>query len=63
LKYKLDLAGIQEFQWNRGGTEPAGEYTFFYIKKNKKHELDRYRFIFVDKRLRGLSLLVVGCHA
>jgi hypothetical protein len=28
-KYKLDLAGIQEVRWDRGGTEPAGEYTFF----------------------------------
>jgi exonuclease III len=29
-KYKLDLVGVQEVRWDRGGTEPAGEYTFFY---------------------------------
>jgi hypothetical protein len=29
-KYKLDLAGVSEVRWDRGGTEPAGEYTFFY---------------------------------
>jgi exonuclease III len=25
-KYKLDLVGVQEVRWDRGGTEPAGEY-------------------------------------
>jgi hypothetical protein len=29
-KYKLDLVGVQEVRWGRGGTEPAGDYTFFY---------------------------------
>jgi hypothetical protein len=31
-KYKLDLMGVREFRWEGGGTEPAGEYTFFYGK-------------------------------
>jgi hypothetical protein len=39
-KYKLDLVGVQEVRWDRGGTEPAGQYTFFYGKGNKNHELD-----------------------
>jgi hypothetical protein len=34
-KYKLDLVGAQEVRWDRGGTEPAGEYTFFYGKGNR----------------------------
>jgi hypothetical protein len=25
-KYKIDLVGVQEVSWDRGGTEPAGEY-------------------------------------
>jgi exonuclease III len=25
--YKLDLVGVQEVRWDKGGTEPAG---FFY---------------------------------
>jgi exonuclease III len=29
-KYKVDLLGVQEVRWSGGGTEPAGEYTFFY---------------------------------
>jgi hypothetical protein len=24
-KYKLDLVGVQEVRWNKGGTEPAGD--------------------------------------
>jgi hypothetical protein len=36
-KYKLDLVGVQEVGWDRGGTEPAGEYTFFYGKENENH--------------------------
>jgi hypothetical protein len=34
-KYKLDLEGVQEVRWDRGGTEPACEYTFFYGKGNE----------------------------
>jgi hypothetical protein len=37
--YKLDLMGVQEVTWGRGGTEPAGEYIFFYGKGNENHEL------------------------
>jgi hypothetical protein len=36
-KYKLDLVGVQEVRWDRGGTEPAEEYTFFYAKGNENH--------------------------
>jgi hypothetical protein len=38
-KYNLDLVGVQEVRWNGGGNEPAGEYTFFYGKRNENHEL------------------------
>jgi hypothetical protein len=47
-----------------GGTEPAGEYTFFYGKGNVKHDLGT-GFLCIresNKQLRGLSLLVIGCH-
>jgi hypothetical protein len=32
-KYKLELVGVQEVRWNEGGTEPAGEYIFFYGRR------------------------------
>jgi hypothetical protein len=38
-KYKLDLVAVQEVRWDKGGTKPAGKYTFFYGKKNENHGL------------------------
>jgi hypothetical protein len=38
-RYKLDLVGVQEVRWEGGGTEPAGDYTFFYGKGNENLEL------------------------
>jgi hypothetical protein len=40
-RYKLNLGGVQEVRWEGGGTEPAGEYTFFYGKGNEDHELGK----------------------
>jgi hypothetical protein len=66
-KYKLDLVGVDEVRWDRGGTEPAGEYTFFYGKGTDFHELGtgfRYRFLYIREsyqQLSGYSLLMTGC--
>jgi hypothetical protein len=38
-KYKLDLVGVREVRWDGGGTEPAGQYTFYYGKGYQNHEL------------------------
>jgi hypothetical protein len=44
-KCKLDLVGVQEVRWEDGGTEPAGEYTFFYGKENENRELGTGSFV------------------
>jgi hypothetical protein len=36
-KYRLALVGAQEVSWKGIGNEPAGQYTFFYRKRNKNH--------------------------
>jgi hypothetical protein len=59
-EYKLDLVRVQELRWDRGGTEPAGDYTFFYGKGNDIHELDTgfvyiYRIISAVMRLDFVS--------
>jgi hypothetical protein len=38
-RYKLDLVGVQEVRWDKGGTLRAGDYTFVYGKGNESHQL------------------------
>jgi hypothetical protein len=45
-KYKLDLEGVQEVRWDRGGTEPVGDYKFFYRNGNGNHELGTGFFVY-----------------
>jgi hypothetical protein len=48
-KCRLDLAGVQEVEWEKGGTERAQDYTFFYGEGNGDHQLGTG--FFVDKRI------------
>jgi hypothetical protein len=73
-KYKLDLVGVQEIRQEGGGTEPAGEYTFFYRKGNKNYELCKGFFVckrikstvkrveFVSDRMSYTKRSLVSCH-
>jgi len=38
-RYKLDVVGVQEVRWDKGGTVRAGDYDFFYRKGNENHQL------------------------
>ena len=38
-RYKLDLVGVQEVSWDKGGTVRAGDYNFFYGIGNENHQL------------------------
>jgi hypothetical protein len=60
----LDLLGVQEVRLDRGGTEPTGEYAFLYGKGNENHEV-RTGCLFIRqscRQLRGLNVLMIGCH-
>jgi exonuclease III len=47
-KYKLNLVGVQEVRWDKGGTEWADDCTFFYGDGNEDHQLGT---VFVHKRI------------
>jgi hypothetical protein len=38
-KYQIDLVEVQEVGWDGSGTEPAGQYTFFYGKGDQNYYL------------------------
>ena len=38
-RYNLDVVGVQEVRWDKGGTVRAGDYDFFYGKGNENHQL------------------------
>jgi hypothetical protein len=73
-KYKLGLLGLQEVRWEGSGTEPAGEYTFFYRKGDKNHKLGTVFFVhrrmisavkrveFVSDRMSYIILRGCWCH-
>jgi len=73
-RYKLDLVGVQEVRWDRGGTIRIGDYIFLYGKGNKNHQLGtrffvRHRIVpavkrgeFVSDRVSYVVLRVRWCN-
>jgi hypothetical protein len=50
-KYELDLVGVREVEWDKGGTEPACEYTFFYGRGNENQVFSYIKELY--QQLRG----------
>jgi hypothetical protein len=60
-KCKLDLVGVQEVRWEKGGTVRAEDYTFFYEEGNGDHQLGTdFSYKRLYQRLGEWGLLVVG---
>jgi len=48
-RYKLDLMGVQEVRWDKGGIMRAGNYNFFYGGGNENHQF--YLLFHMDVKL------------
>jgi hypothetical protein len=48
-KYKFNLVGVQVVRWDKGITEPAGDYSCFCQKENENHKLGTV--FFIDKKI------------
>jgi exonuclease III len=59
-KYKLDLVGVQEVRWDKGGTERAEDYTFFYGAGNEDHQLGTGNFIICTHPQTSLGISSEG---
>jgi hypothetical protein len=62
-KYKVDLVDVHKVRWEKGGTEWAEDYTFFYGEGNGDHLLGTG--FFVHKRIvsavRRVEFIRQGC--
>ena len=62
---KLDLVGVQEVRWDKGGRVSARDYNFFYGKGNENNQLGTG--FFVHRRIASAVkriefFLAIGCH-
>jgi hypothetical protein len=57
-RYKLDLVGVLEDRWEKGGTARTANFTFFYAKDIKNHQLGAG--LFVHQRIVR-AVKRVGC--
>jgi len=52
-RYTLDLVGMQEVRWNKGGTVRAVDCNFFYGKGSEIYQLAR-GFLYTTEQYRHL---------
>jgi hypothetical protein len=62
-KYKLHLVAVQKVKWDKGGGQPAVDYTFFYSNGNADHHLGTD--FFIQQSIRSavkMSYMILRSH-
>jgi hypothetical protein len=63
-RYRLDLVEVLEVRWEGSVTVPAREYTFC-MERGMRTMIWVRGYLYIREsyqKLRGLSLLIIGCH-
>ena len=63
-RYKLELLGVREVRWDKRGTVSAGDYNFFYGKRNDDHQLGtgffvHHKIVSAVKRVEFVSVRIL----
>jgi len=58
VRYKLDLVGVQEVRWDKGGTVRAGDYNFVYGKGNENHQLGYFVHHKIESAVKRVVLVI-----
>jgi hypothetical protein len=48
-RHKLDLVGVEEAKWDKGGAVRAGDYIFFYGKGNENKLVTGFIFLYTTE--------------
>jgi hypothetical protein len=62
-QFKLDSVGVWGVKWDRGDTEPPGDFTFFYRNRIVNYEL-RTGFLIHERIISAVKRVgfVIGRH-
>ena len=64
MRYKLDLLGVQEVRWDKGGIVRGGNYIFFYGQGKENHQFGTGFFVYrrIVSAVKSVEFVSDGCH-
>ena len=64
MRCKLELLGVQEVRWDKGGIVRAGDYIFFYGQGNENHQFGTGFFVHhrIVSAVKSVEFVSGRCH-